>query len=111
MKGYAGKVLIVDLTDHTYEIQDLNPSWARDFLGGASLGARYLYDLMPAHTDPFAPESVIGFVCGVGNNTSALMSPRFSVVCKSPVTKGWSDSNPAPSSARFFASPVSMPFL
>ena len=93
MKGYAGKVLIVDLTDQTYEVQDLNPSWARDFLGGASLGARYLYDLMPAHTDPFAPESVIGFVCGAGNNTSALMSPRFSVVCKSPVTKGWSDSN------------------
>ena len=59
MKGYAGKVLVVDLTDQTYEIQDLNPSWARDFLGGTSLGARYLYDLMPPHTDPFAPESAV----------------------------------------------------
>ena len=93
MKGYAGKVLIVDLTDRSYEVRDLDPSWARYFLGGASLGARFMYDLMPAHTDPFAPESVIGFVCGTVNNTSALMSARYSVVCKSPATKGWSDSN------------------
>ncbi len=93
MKGYAGKVLIVDLTDQSYEVRDLDPSWARDFLGGASLGARYLYDLMPPHTHPFAPESVVGFVCGTVNNTTALMSARYSVVCKSPVTMGWSDSN------------------
>ena len=48
MYGYIGKIAIVDLTTKTHEIQDLNPDYARDFLGGAALGARYLYDLMPA---------------------------------------------------------------
>jgi aldehyde:ferredoxin oxidoreductase len=47
MDGYAGKVLIADLTDKSFEIRELDREWARQFLGGSALGARYLYDLMP----------------------------------------------------------------
>jgi len=91
--GYHGKVLIADLTKKTFETQDLNPDWAYNFIGGATLGARYLLDLMPAKTPVFAPESVLGFVCGPLNGTKALLGARFSVVCKSPVTGGWNDAN------------------
>jgi len=91
--GYNGKVLIVDLTWKTLETQELNPDWAYNFIGGATLGARYLLDLMPANTHVFAPESVIGFVCGPLNGTKALLGARFSVVSKSPVWDGWNDSN------------------
>jgi len=93
MYGYIGKVLIADLTDKTYAIEDLNPEWARDFLGGPALGARYLYDLMPANTPVFAPESVIGFVTGPLNDTRSFMGGRYTVVSKSPVTGGFNDSN------------------
>jgi len=91
--GYAGKVLIVDLTDQTYEIQELREDWARLFIGGAPLGARYLYELMPANTPVFAPESVVGFVSGPANATRALMGGRFVVCSKCPVTGGLNDCN------------------
>ncbi len=93
MNGYAGKVVIADLSDKTIEIRDLEPKWARDFLGGSALGARYLYELMPANTPVFAPESVVGFVSGPANSTKAFMGGRFSVVSKSPVTGGWNDAS------------------
>ena len=80
--GHVGKVLFADLSDLTYEIEDLNPEWARDYLGGPALGARYLYDLMPAHTPVFAPESVLGFVSGPVNGSRANMSGRYTVVSK-----------------------------
>ncbi len=93
MYGYNGKILIVDLTDRSYEIQDLDPQWAHDYIGGVTLGARYLYELMPAKTPVFAPESVIGFVTGPMTGTKALLSARVSVVCKSPVNDFWNDSS------------------
>ena len=93
MYGYNGKILIVDLTNKTFESQDLNPDWAYNYIGGASLGARYLYDMMPANTPVFAPESILGFVAGPLNGTKALLGARFTVVHKSPVTNGWNDSN------------------
>jgi len=93
MYGYHGKVLIVDLTEKTFETQDLNPDWAYNFIGGATLGARFLLDLMPAKTPAFAPESVIGFVSGPLNGTKALLGARWTVVSKSPVTDGWNDTS------------------
>jgi aldehyde:ferredoxin oxidoreductase len=93
MYGYTGKVLIVNLSDQSHEVKDLNPEWARDFVGGAALGARYLYDLMPANTPVFAPESVVGFVSGPANGTKSFMGGRYTVVSKSPVTGGWNDAN------------------
>ena len=93
MYGHIGKVLIVDLSDQSYVIQDLNPEWARDFVGGPSLGARYLYDLMPANTPVFAPESVLGFVSGPVNGSGSNMGGRYTVVSKSPVTGGFNDTS------------------
>ena len=93
MYGHMGKVLIADLSDQSFIVEDLNPDWARDFLGGAALGARYLYHLMPANTPVFAPESVLGFVSGIVNGTGAYMGGRYTVVSKSPVTGGINDAN------------------
>ena len=93
MYGYNGKILVVDLSKKTMETQDLNSDWAYNFIGGAPLGARYLYDMMPAKTHVFAPESVIGFVSGPLNGTKAVLGARFTVVSKSPATGGWNDAN------------------
>ncbi len=93
MFGYIGKLLFVDLTTGAIEVRPLDEAIAKNFVGGPSLGAKILYDEMPAHTDPFAPESMLGFVCGACNNTGALMSARYTVVSKSPVNNGWNDAN------------------
>ena len=93
MFGYAGKLLFVDLSDKTYTIETLSEEDARNFVGGPSLGAKVLFDRMPAHTPPFAKESMIGFVAGPMNGCAALMGGRYTVVSKSPVTGGWNDAN------------------
>ena len=85
MYSWAGKVLFVDLTTGEFREEPLNEEWARSFLGCGALGTRYLYEYMPPHVDPMAPESMVGFVCGPGNGAGALMAPRFMTVCKSPI--------------------------
>ncbi|MBE6465032.1 MAG: hypothetical protein E7003_06910 [Eggerthellaceae bacterium] len=93
MKGYAGKLLFVDLSTGEIEVREFDEQFARTWIGGYGFGARILYDEMPAHTDAFAPESMIGFVSGAANGTTALMGGRYMVVCKSPVYDGWNDAN------------------
>jgi Aldehyde:ferredoxin oxidoreductase len=93
MDGYVGKLLFVDLGTMTFEERPLEESLARDFLGGPGIGAKVLYDEMPAKTDVYAPESMIGFVSGALNETGSLLAGRYTVVCKSPVTNGWNDAN------------------
>ena len=93
MYCYAGKLLFVDLTSGTMEVRPLPEELARQFLGGPGLGARILYDEMPAHVGAFDPESVMGFVCGALNNSGGFMTCRYTVVSKSPVTGGWNDAN------------------
>ena len=93
MNSYIGKILFVDLSTGETEVRTLSPETVRAFPGGAALGAKILYDEMPAHTPVFAPESMIGFVCGALNGSGALMSCRYAVVSKSPVTDGWNDAN------------------
>ena len=93
MYGYIGKVLLVNLTDKSYVIEYLPEEWARDYLGGVTLGARYLYRLMKPHTPALAPESVLGMVCGVTGGIQSLMGARVYVVSKSPVNDLWNDSS------------------
>ncbi|MDR0905707.1 MAG: hypothetical protein LBN00_05995 [Oscillospiraceae bacterium] len=93
MNGYAGKMLFVNLTDKTCEVRELTEDLAKNFVGGPSLGAKILYDEMPANTDAFAPESMLGIIGGPTNGTGPLMGGRYTVVSKSPVTGGWNDAN------------------
>jgi aldehyde:ferredoxin oxidoreductase len=51
MFGYIGKLLFVDLTTGAIEVRPLDEALAKNFVGGPSLGAKILYDEMPAHTD------------------------------------------------------------
>lgn len=93
MKGYMGKLLFVDLSTGKIEKRDLDERLARKFIGGPSLGAAILYEEMPAHTDVFAPESMIGFLGGPANNSGSMMAGRWTVVSKSPVTNGFNDAS------------------
>ncbi|MDR0469057.1 MAG: aldehyde ferredoxin oxidoreductase family protein [Peptococcaceae bacterium] len=93
MFGYMGKLLFVNLSTGATEVRDLDEQDARNFLGGYGLGAKILYDEMPAKADPLGEDSVLGFVTGAVNGTGVLFGGRFMVVHKSPVTGGWNDAN------------------
>jgi len=93
MFGYMGKLLFIDLDTNKIEVRDLKESDARSFIGGPALGARILYEEMPANADPLGNDSMIGFVTGPMNNTHALYGGRYTVVNKSPVSGTWNDAN------------------
>lgn len=93
MFGYAGKLLFVNLSTGALEIRELPEEIARNFIGGPGLGAYYLYKEMPAHTDPFAPESVIVVTGGACVGNGAFFANRTFVCHKSPVYGGFNDSN------------------
>ncbi|MCL2166016.1 MAG: aldehyde ferredoxin oxidoreductase family protein, partial [Clostridiales bacterium] len=99
MYGYVGKLLFVNLSDGSTEIRDLKEEDARNFIGGYGLGAKILYDEMPANTDPFSEASMMGILSGPFNGAGVIFGGRYMVVCKSPVTGGWNDAN----SGGFFA--------
>jgi aldehyde:ferredoxin oxidoreductase len=91
--GYCGKILFVELSEGKIEELKLSEETYRKFIGGTGLGARFLYEKMKPGSDPLGEENVLGFVTGPLTGTSAPGSGRFTVVCKSPLTNAWADSN------------------
>lgn len=91
--GYMGKLLFVNLSKNTIEEKELTEDMAKKFLGGYGIGARVLYDMIPAGADPLGPDNVIGFLTGPLTGTGAFFSGRYVVVCKSPITNAWNDAN------------------
>ncbi|MCD6575249.1 aldehyde ferredoxin oxidoreductase family protein [Candidatus Aerophobetes bacterium] len=85
-KGYRGKILRVDLTRRKILIQSLDETDLEKFIGGSGLGAKFLYEEVPADTEPLSPENLLIFMAGplVGSGTPG--SGRHEVVFKSPLT-------------------------
>lgn len=84
--GYAGRALVVDVTDGRARPLPLPDRVLRDYVGGAGLGVRLLTDLAPAGVDPLAPESPLAFVFSPLVGTPLTTSAKFAVVAKSPLT-------------------------
>jgi len=91
--GYWGKVLFVNLSASSIEVETLPDEVYQHYLGGYGLGVRMLYEHIPPGTDPLGPDNVLGFVPGLLTGTGAPFSGRFMVVAKSPLTGGWGDAN------------------
>ncbi|MDD4438460.1 MAG: aldehyde ferredoxin oxidoreductase family protein [Tissierellia bacterium] len=91
--GYIGKLLFVDLTTGAIKEKKLTKDLTENFIGGYGIGAKILYDMIPADADPLGPENVFGFMTGPANNSRAFFGGRYTIVHKSPVTNGWNDAN------------------
>jgi len=84
--GYTGKVLRVNLTDKTYKIESLSEKMARDYVGGAGFGIKYLYDEVPAGTDPLSSNNKLIFAAGPLTGTRTPSTSRLALATKSPLT-------------------------
>jgi aldehyde:ferredoxin oxidoreductase len=84
--GYTGKILRVNLTNQTAKKEKLPLKVARDFIGGAGFGIKYLYDEVKAGTDPLGPENKLFFAPGPFSGTAVPCASRIAVTGKSPLT-------------------------
>ncbi len=93
MDGYIGKILRVDLGSGTIWDEPLNERYARNFVGGSGLAARYIYDMVDATTDPLGPDNPLIFMTGPLVGTAMPSAGRCSVCALSPLTSIWGESN------------------
>ncbi len=84
--GYMGKVLRINLTRKTSKEEKLPPEVAKDFIGGAGFGIKYLFDEVRSGTDPLGPDNKLIFVPGPFTGTTIPCASRMAVVGKSPLT-------------------------
>jgi aldehyde:ferredoxin oxidoreductase len=85
MNGYAGKILLVDLTRSSLETIPTQ-KYVEQYLGGRGIAVRLLYDSVPGNSDPLDPSNVLVFMTGPLTGTLAPSSGRIDVVTKSPET-------------------------
>ena len=87
-KGYAGKILRVNLTTKTIVIETLPEDFYRKYLGGSCFGVYFALTEIPAKTDPLGPENVLTFAVGPITGAPISGASRHSVTAKSPQTGG-----------------------
>ena len=86
LHSYAGKLLVVNMTTGQIEKQPLNEEYARQYIGGRGLGARYLYDLLKPGVDPLSPDNVILAMTGPFTGTNIYACQKYEWISKSPLT-------------------------
>lgn len=90
---YAGKVLHVDLSSRQVDAMSLNEQWAKDYIGGWGLAAKYFTDLTTPQTDPLSADNAMVIMTGPLCGTLAPTSSRTCLVSKSPHTGTMLESN------------------
>ena len=86
-------ILKINLTTAQTEDYLVPEHWEKDFLGGASLAARILYEYLTPDLDPLSPEAPLLFMTGPLTGTSGPTTGRFVICGKSPATGLWAESN------------------
>jgi aldehyde:ferredoxin oxidoreductase len=86
-------ILKVDLTARETDVFEIPKDWEREYLGGASLAARMLYDDLTKELPPLSPQAPLLFLNGPLSGTSGPAVGRFVVCGKSPATGLWAESN------------------
>jgi aldehyde:ferredoxin oxidoreductase len=84
--GYTGKILRINLTDQTSREEALPQDVAKNFIGGAGFGIKYLFDEVKGGTDPLGPGNKLIFASGPFSGTTVPCASRMAVTAKSPLT-------------------------
>ena len=93
MLGYHKRILRVDLTRRSVEVQDLDDSILEKYAGGAGIGARLLYDETTPACDPLGPENILVAMTGPFTDSRVPSSSRHHVMARSPLTGLFGESN------------------
>jgi len=80
------KLLRVNLSNGAIKGEDIPQKIATDYVGGRGIGSKYLYDEVPAGTDPLGKQNKLLIGTGLLAGTSAQSLSKWVVVTKSPLT-------------------------
>jgi aldehyde:ferredoxin oxidoreductase len=86
--GYMGKILRIDLTKNESRIDQPESGFLRKYIGGATLGIKFLYDEVPPGVAWSDPENRIFIGTGPLGGTRVGGSGSITVVTKGALTNG-----------------------
>ena len=86
--GSTAKILRVDLSAGSIEIETLDEAFYRLFPGGKALAGYYLLKENPISVDPLGPENMLVLASGVVTGGPLGVATRFTAASRSPLT-GW----------------------
>ncbi len=90
--GRAGRVLRVDLEQHTTRVDTLGADVYRLYPGGKALAVYLLLTEMPAGVDPLGPANHLVIANGLLTAAPVSTATRFTVAARSPLTGGYGES-------------------
>ena len=84
--GYHGKILHVDLTNATLEIEEPDEQFYRRYMGGSAMGMYYLLRHTPAGADPLGAETTLCLMDSVVTGAPISGQSRMTATAKSPLS-------------------------
>jgi aldehyde:ferredoxin oxidoreductase len=87
--GYKGQILRVNLSNETYQIEELPEQIIKEYIGGRGFIAKYCFDEIGAGTDPMGASNKLFFASGPLNDSKIPGSGRYAVGTLSPLTGGF----------------------
>lgn len=90
--GTSLKILRVNLTTQSMDVETLSEDFYRLYPGGKALAGYYLLKEMPAHTDPYDPQNLLVFANGLLTGSPVSTATRFVVSARSPLTHAYGES-------------------
>lgn len=90
--GKDVKILRVDLTKGSIEVQTLDDDFYRLYPGGKALAGYILLNELPLHTDPLSPENVLVIASGLMTGAPVSTATRYVVSARSPLTNAYGES-------------------
>ena len=92
MKGYAGNILRVNLSDRKIWKEGISEEMKRTFVGGRGFAAKIIWDEVKG-VDPLSEGNKIVFSTGPLSGLPLPSSGKMVIASKSPLTGGYGDSN------------------
>ncbi len=86
MKGYAGKIVRVDLTTRQITVEEPAETFYRRYLGGAGIASYYMLKEIPAGIDPLSAENKLIFAMGPLTGLALSGATRGCLGFKAPLT-------------------------
>jgi aldehyde:ferredoxin oxidoreductase len=81
-----GKRLDIDLSSGKIIKRNIDPEFARTFMGGMGFSCKILYDQVLPEVDPLGPDNLLIIANGTLTGTNAVCAARTEITTKSPLT-------------------------
>jgi aldehyde:ferredoxin oxidoreductase len=91
--GYTLKLLRINLTEESYQAEDIPETYFRALLGGRGVAAKYYYDEIGPDIKPFSDGNKLIFMTGPLTGTPVYSGTKFQLATKSPLSERYICSN------------------